>query len=163
MSQSVSIWTEQLKPSQNYLKEDTLKFILTCWFENRNDLLPPPPIVRKSEKVGEYIAIDGHNLIAIYDLFNQKIPVYIVENAQDELVDDFFSQCIQEDLLNRKSELKKKYNSSIREAKKLERLDLSSFSSLRNKYSYLVSQEKVKRFYQENCQEFVKKYFKNRE
>jgi hypothetical protein len=55
----VSLDINQLIPSQDYLKEDTVKYILECY--ERNDMLqlPPPPLVRLHPgDIDKYIAID---------------------------------------------------------------------------------------------------------
>ena len=47
MGKIVTINTAMIRPSQNYLKAKTLRYILTCLNEHRDMDLPPTPMVRR--------------------------------------------------------------------------------------------------------------------
>jgi len=161
MGKLISIEPKKLKPSQDYLKENTVKFILTCFYENREELLPPVPIVRHDTENDVFIAIDGHNLIAIYDLFDKNIDVYVADSAEDELLEKIFTESSREGLESRKLELKEKYESVLYEYKKLKRVDINSFSDLRNKYSYLNNELVAREFYKQHRKEYINNYLHN--
>ena len=81
MAQKKKLKTSQIKPSQNFLKEHTFNFIHKCIDEQREEDLPKAPLVKK---IGDtYVAIDGHNLIAVFDELKRDIEVYIVKSAAD--------------------------------------------------------------------------------
>lgn len=151
MGNIIKINTNQIKPSQDFLKERTVKFILACFSENKKDMLPPTPIVKKDSEDGSYIAIDGHNLLAVYDLLGEEIEVYVARDENDELTEEVFSNFSSESLLSRNRDLKEKYN--FIEAKK------DSFSELRDKYPYLKDFETAKEYYQKNREAFIREFF----
>ncbi len=150
MGKLITIKPSKIKPSQDYLKENNIKFILTCFFEKKQKLLPPIPIVKYNIENNEYVAVDGHNLIAVYDLFGKKIDVYVANHPQDDLPKEIFSKSTDEGLASRKRELKEKYNKLNIESVRVMGSGISSFTDLRNKYSYLISKEKAKEFYRQN-------------
>lgn len=86
----LKIHPQKIKPSQDFLKEGTVRFILTCYSENKKDRLPPAPVVRKNPENGDYIAIDGHNLIAVRDFFDEECEVFVASHAGDELTEEDF-------------------------------------------------------------------------
>src|SRR5665213_2631075 len=85
MGKFVTLTANRIHPSQDYLNEKTIEYILSCFRDDDLDSLPPPPIVRKADKKDEYIAIDGHNLIAVCDFLGIACLVYIAENRDDGL------------------------------------------------------------------------------
>ncbi|HSW99843.1 MAG TPA: hypothetical protein VLH38_02285 [Patescibacteria group bacterium] len=60
----MQIAPEKILPSQDFLKEKTVRYIFDCLANGQVDRLPPAPLVRKDEH-GNLVAIDGHNLIAV--------------------------------------------------------------------------------------------------
>ena len=86
MGEFIKLKPEFIKPSQNFLKKETLNFILDCYKKRKLDSLPPTPIVRKDpHNNGLYIAIDGHNLLAANELYHTECEVYVADSANDYL------------------------------------------------------------------------------
>ena len=84
MGQFITLKPDQIKPSQDFLKKGTVDFILECYKNGVLDALPPPPLVRRDPaKEGEYIAIDGHNLLAVHQYGGTECEVYCVDSAED--------------------------------------------------------------------------------
>jgi hypothetical protein len=159
MGKKIKLNPKSIRPSQNFLKERTVNFILTCFFEEQKELLPPPPIVRYDPETEKYIAIDGHNLLAIYDLFKETIEVYQAESAEDHLTQESLPNSSPESLQERNQELKEKYSSIIQVANHLDSTGISSFGDLRKKYPFLENFETAQSYYQENCERFRKMFF----
>ncbi len=77
------ISSEQIAPSQDFLKEGTVRFIFACLRDGNTDDLPPTPLVRKDEK-GKLVAIDGHNSL-LFERFAARIEVIVAESSVDGL------------------------------------------------------------------------------
>ena len=148
MGKIISTSINKIKPSQDFLKEGTIKFILTCYFKNKKQLFPPAPVVRYNSEKNEYIAIDGHNLIAIYDLLEENIDIYVAENKKDYLTKENFPNASDDGLKSRNQDLEEKYEIVLNNYYKLQKNNINSFFDLRNKYSYLESEEIAKSFYE---------------
>lgn len=146
MSQIIKLKTSEIKPSQDFLKENTIKFILKNYFNNRRDLFPPIPLVRFNSNTNEYVAIDGHNLIAIYDLLGEEMDVFLVDNNQDFLKEENFPNSSKESLESRNNDLKDKFDIILQEVEKVKNSGLNSFTDLRKKYFYLENLELAKKF-----------------
>jgi hypothetical protein len=84
MSELVKLRTDQIAPSQDFLKPGTVKFIFECIGSGNLESLPPTPIIRQDAN-GAYVAIDGHNLIAVRAFRHEDIEVYVATNADDGL------------------------------------------------------------------------------
>lgn len=139
MGKIIKISTEKIKPSQNFLKEKTVKFILRNIFEGNEDNLPPSPMVRNDvNNLGEYIAIDGHNLIAVKDLLEENIEVYVARNEND------FIEGNSDAVSERNEELKEKFNLAQVESRKTKKEGIATFKDLREKYFYLNDVEKAR-------------------
>lgn len=123
-----TIPTAQILPSQDYLKEDTLKFIVSCLENGELDNLPPTPFVRKDPKSSYYVAIDGHNLIAVYDYRGLDIDVYIASSAKDGLEPTTAA------IIQRNNDLAAKYESSLKQAYALQKKGIGFFVKLRKQY-----------------------------
>lgn len=147
MSKVVCLSTSKIKPSQDFLKEDTIKLILKNYFENRRDLFPSIPLVRFDYETNDYVVIDGHNLVAVYDLIGEDIDVFVVENSEEYLDDKNSSNSNKESLNDRNAELRKKFDLTLNEAKIVESEGIKSFKDLRDRYPYLKSVEMAKKFY----------------
>ncbi|MEX0877395.1 MAG: hypothetical protein WDZ40_00855 [Candidatus Spechtbacterales bacterium] len=127
MGKLIKLKPEFIKPSQDFLKEGTIKFILSCYKEGKLDALPPAPIVRKQPgKPDTYIAIDGHNLLAVCEFFGKECEVYLAASADDFLPNSENKESISQ----RNKDLVDKYESSIEEAQKIN----LSFKELVDKY-----------------------------
>ncbi len=87
MSKIIKITAATVKSSQDFLKQDTISFIKENYEKGNLEKLPPTPIVREFLE-GEYIAIDGHNLLAFYCLKNMDCNVFVAENKNDGIAGD---------------------------------------------------------------------------
>ncbi len=150
MGKIISINTNKIKPSQDFLKEKTIIRILENYFKNRMNALPPIPLVRYIFEKDEYIAIDGHNLIALYDLIGEDMNVYVAENCEDYLTKNNFPESSDDGLRDRNNDLKEKFDLVGEEFHKVKENGIKSFSDLRNKYVYLKSVETAREFYNES-------------
>ncbi len=112
MGKIITLDPGNIKPSQDFLKPDTLAFIEENYNRGFLDKLPPTPIVRENPQ-GEYIAIDGHNLLAFYASKNLECEVYVAENKNDGLIGD--SEMVQK----RNQDLFEKYDRALVEANRL--------------------------------------------
>lgn len=128
------ISTKEISPSQNYLKEDTIYYILKCIEENKEEKLPPPPIVRKNpQRANSFIAIDGHNLLAVFDMLKKPCTVFVVENKEDKLKNSSNNPAIEK----RNQELKEKFEHCVKENERVRKEGITSFIDLRRKYKIL--------------------------
>jgi hypothetical protein len=82
----MKVTPEKILPSQNFLKERIVRYILTCIATGQTDKLPPTPLVRK-DRNGDLIAIDGHNLIAVRLFRGEPLEVIIADSPHDGLPD----------------------------------------------------------------------------
>ncbi|KKR49224.1 MAG: hypothetical protein UT86_C0001G0196 [Candidatus Magasanikbacteria bacterium GW2011_GWC2_40_17] len=118
MGQLIKLKTNVIKPSQDFLKKGTVNFILDCYKKGEMDSLPPTPIVRKHPNVpGVYVAIDGHNLLAVNEFLGIDSEVYLVNSADDYLP----NPTTKESISQRNQDLVDKYESSVFEADKINR------------------------------------------
>jgi hypothetical protein len=133
MGKIIIVNTKYIKPSQDFLKEDTVKHIFRLIESGNIKLLPPTPIVRLSNNPGEYIAIDGHNLIAVKDYLGELCEIYIAESSDDELNNTTNDPAV----ILRNKDLKEKYDKSLLESTRIKNLGIDSFKKLRSKYKNL--------------------------
>lgn len=73
-----------IAPSQDFLKPRTVAFILECIQHDKESELPPTPIVRQDDE-GNYVAIDGHNLLAAKSFRGEELEVHVAHNKHDGL------------------------------------------------------------------------------
>ena len=99
----------KIRPSQDFLKKDTLDFIRFNYEKGNFEKLPPTPIVRKDD-AGNYIAIDGHNLLAFYSFKSMDCEVYVSEHKEDRFLGD--SEMIEK----RNKDLFDKYDSALKKS-----------------------------------------------
>ena len=125
MSHIIKTNPSLVRPSQDYLKGDTLDFIKQNFEAGNLEKLPPAPIVRKDEN-GGYIAIDGHNLLAFYSLRNMECYVCVAESKDDKIEGD--SEMIQK----RNTDLFEKYDSALNEANSLKEKGIVTIKDLCN-------------------------------
>jgi len=131
-------------PSQDFLKEKTVAYILRCYFQKKEEDLPPSPIVRVDPETKKYIAIDGHNLLAVNDLLNKKTKVYIALSPHDTIV--IPETGLPESIIQRNKDLKEKYDSCILEAKSVTKKGITSFTILRKQYPFLLTVSNAKKY-----------------
>lgn len=116
MGQLIKLKTNVIKPSQNFLKKGTVDFILDCYKKGDISSLPPAPMVRKHPNIPDvYIAIDGHNLLAVNEFFGKGSEVYLVNSADDYLPNPKNIESISQ----RNKDLTDKFDSSVSEADKI--------------------------------------------
>jgi hypothetical protein len=143
MGKIIQIKTNQIRPSQNFVKKGTIEFILKCIMNDETNKLPPIPIVRNNPNGQGYIAIDGHNLIIMRDLFGENCEVYLANSATDGLKD--LSGVSSDAIKQRNEDLLLKYDSVLDEMSKLEKDGIFSFDDLRMQYKFLESLDLAKR------------------
>ena len=112
-----------IKPSQDFLKEDTLNFIKRNFEAGDFEKLPPIPIIRKDEN-NHYIAIDGHNLLAFYSLKNMECNVYVADGREDKFKGD------SEMITKRNQDLFEKYDYALEQANLLDKKGVSTIKDL---------------------------------
>ena len=127
MGRFTTLQPRQIKPSQDFLKPATVSFILACLKSGEIEKLPPPPIVR-ADPSGGYVAIDGHNLIAVATFLKQSVPVYIAVSHNDGL--DPADQLNSSGALDRNRDLAEKYDIVVRQSQTLSRHGIASFAEL---------------------------------
>src|SRR5687767_4932704 len=103
---------EKIAPSQDFLKEGTVRFIFACLHDGNTEALPPTPLVRKDDK-GNLVAIDGHNLIAVRAFRGEDVKVIIAKSSADGLPLTTEANAI------RNQELAAKYDSVLDERQKV--------------------------------------------
>ena len=121
---------EQITPSQDYLKPDTVAFIFRCIKEGRTDQLPPVPIVRQ-DTGGTYIAIDGHNLIAVRLYRREDIEAHVARSASDGLPPDSDAN------IQRNKDLQEKFELALEERDRVAIVGVISFLDLIKRYPAL--------------------------
>lgn len=133
MGNFISLATAKIRPSQDFLKEDTVRYIFECLAAGDIESLPPAPIVRESDAEGEYIAIDGHNLIVVNDYLGKPCLVYVANSANDRLTEAVNAEALEA----RNTDLSEKYELAYIKSNRLRQEGLNSFSQLRDKYPAL--------------------------
>ncbi|HSX42857.1 MAG TPA: hypothetical protein VLF59_02105 [Candidatus Saccharimonadales bacterium] len=123
---------QEILPSQNFLKEKTVRFILQCIAKGQLNDLPPTPLVRKDEN-GKLIAIDGHNLIAVHLSRHKPIKVIVAESAQDGLPPTTDAN------IERNKELAEKFDTVLEEQRRVAQEGIENFSDLLDKYPDLFN------------------------
>jgi hypothetical protein len=139
MGRYLVVESGDILPSQDFLKENTLGHILRCYEHHQESELPPPPMVRKG--LNGYIAIDGHNLLAINDLLGRETKVFLAESEDDGL------EGSSEGILQRNADLKEKFSQSLAEAEALRKKEIRTIRDLRARYAFLSSKQKALQHY----------------
>lgn len=134
MGKLITISASQIRPSQDFLKSGTLEYILNTYKQGKLEALPPTPIVRIGDNEEDLIAIDGHNLIAVWDYLDKPIKVYVVESAQDRLTAINDGDAVDK----RNKEIEEKYNRALNEANILRSKGITSFNQLRQGYPIIA-------------------------
>lgn len=122
----------EILPSQNFLKEDTVRYIFECIASGQTDKLPPTPLVRKG-KNGELIAIDGHNLIAVRLFRNEPVEVIVASSPQDGLPETSAAT------IQRNKELAEKFETVLDAREQVVSEGILSFVDLMRKYPNLFN------------------------
>lgn len=117
----------KIRPSQDFLKPGTVRFILECIRTGDTEELPPTPLVRTDEE-GGLVAIDGHNLIAVRCFLGQEIEVIPATSAEDGLPPT------SEANIERNKELVLKYDTVLNEQRRVATEGITSFADLIAKY-----------------------------
>ncbi len=73
---------DTIQPSQDFLKPSTIGFIISCIKNEQYDELPPRPMIRQDDQ-GNYVAIDGHNLLAVMCFLGRAVDVHLAATASD--------------------------------------------------------------------------------
>lgn len=147
MGKLISVMPNEVRPSQDFLKEGTIKFILECIFSGNEEKLPPAPMVRFDRASGCYIAIDGHNLLAVSDLLGRPCDVYVAEHANDTITLNECPNASIDALKQRNADLRKKFDGVIKDIINLEKVGINSFRDLRMRYGYTSNLEMAKAYF----------------
>lgn len=137
MGKKIRVKPNLIKPSQGFLKEDTLRFILECISKGEENNLPPTPIVRCNPETEGYIAIDGHNLLAINLLLGRECEVFVAENVNDQLTIKESPESSKEALHQRNLDLAEKFDQVLGYHEELKKDGIYSFQELIEKYPFL--------------------------
>jgi cytidyltransferase-like protein len=124
----------QVLPSQDFLKDGTVRMIadaLACGQLNR---VPPPPIVRTVTFSERPVAIDGHNLLAVRLLLGENCLVYLAEHPHDHLPLSADDSAIND----RNRDLTDKFAASEVEARRLITEGMAGMPSLLSRYPDLA-------------------------
>jgi hypothetical protein len=124
---------EHIAPSQDFLKEGTVRFIFACLRDGNTDELPPTPLVRKDEQ-GQLVAIDGHNLIAVRLFRGEDVDVVVAESSTSGLPAN------SEANITRNQELADKYDTVLGERRKVAAEGITTFADLIEKYRPLFTE-----------------------
>jgi hypothetical protein len=126
----IDVKPREVAPSQDFLKENTVKFILECIKNNEESKLPPTPILRKDDD-GQLVAIDGHNLLAVMAYFDRTLEVHVAQSNEDGL------PTIDEASVIRNQDLRNKFDSCLNDRDEARKNGIYSFKDLIDKYPQL--------------------------
>lgn len=118
---------DKIRPSQDFLKPGTVRFIFECIRTDNTEELPPTPLVRTDE-AGELVAIDGHNLIAVRCFLGQAVEVIPATSAEHGLPPTSKAN------IERNKELASKYDTVLDEQRRVAAEGITSFADLIAKY-----------------------------
>jgi hypothetical protein len=124
---------EQIAPSQDFLKEGTVRFIFACLRDGNTEDLPPTPLVRTDDE-GKLVAIDGHNLIAARQFRGEDIEVIVAGSPTDGLPPTT------EPNITRNEELATKYDSVLAERQRVAAEGIVTFGDLIARYQPLFDE-----------------------
>ncbi len=141
MGEYILVEPGRVVPSQDFLKEKTMAHILQCYKNHQENELPPPPMVRFDPNTHHYVAIDGHNLLAIDDLLKHKTKVFVAKNADDGLKGSSLG------IEQRNKDLKEKFDQSLIEAESLKTKNIKTIRDLRLKYPSLINESAAHKHY----------------
>jgi hypothetical protein len=122
MGKIININPKIAKPSQDFLRKDTLEFIKNNYDNSNFEKLPPIPILRKQND--DYIVIDGHNLLAFYFIKGFNCNVYVADNKEDVILGD-------SEMINKRNrDLYEKYDLALEQAKFLSNARINNIEDL---------------------------------
>ena len=127
---AMKVSPEHILPSQDFLKERTVRFIFGCLRTGNIDELPPTPLVRENSK-GQLVAIDGHNLIAARRFRDEEVDVIVATSAHDGLPPT------SEANITRNQELADKFDIVLQEQERVATEGITSFDDLIAQYPEL--------------------------
>lgn len=125
----------KIAPSQDFLKEKTVRFIFDCLDAGNTADLPPTPLVRK-DNAGNFVAIDGHNLIAARQFRGEDVEVIVAKSATDGLPPTTPAN------ITRNKELAAKYDTVLDERQKVAAKGILTFADLIARYQSLFETRK---------------------
>ena len=139
MSQLLRVKPSQIKPSQDWLTDGTIRYILDCYSQHHEENLPPPPLVRRDPESEDLIAIDGHNLLAVAEFLGKEIDVCLVESREDRLP---LSIASNKDMIDKRNrELQDKYDTVLEAAQKTAEKGINNFRDLWPKSTELLKKD----------------------
>lgn len=124
---------DNILPSQDFLKPQTLTFILECIENGDLDSLPPSPIVREDDD-GNLIAIDGHNLIAVKYVRKEDIDVHVATSSSDGIPE------MSEADIKRNKDLLDKFDTVLAERARIVASGINNFGDLVSRYESTLGQ-----------------------
>lgn len=125
---------KQIIPSQNFLKDDTVRMIVDALASGQVSCLPPPPLVRTVSFSPRLVAIDGHNLLAVKLLLGENCLVYVTDDHDDTLPTFTPNGGVNQ----RNKELKEKFDISESEARHLYKSGVTGLEFILANYPDLV-------------------------
>ena len=137
---------DRIMPSQGFVKEDTVEFILQCIVKGELEKLPPAPIVRKHPSRSGYVAIDGHSLLVVKSMLHERAELYLAKSSIDYLSKKEFPKNSEESLSSRNRDLSK-FESVLAKAEILQSEGIKTILDLRNKYEFLRDMESAKKHF----------------
>ena len=124
----------QVLPSQDFLKDGTVRMIANALASGQLGRVPPPPIVRSANFSERPVAIDGHNLLAVKLLMGENCLVYLAEHSNDHLPASADDPAIEQ----RNRDLSDKFAASDTEARRLLESGITGMSGLLTHYPELA-------------------------
>lgn len=121
-------------PSQSFLKTKTFKYIFECLRTGQRDKLPPPPIVRDDGQ-GHYVAIDGHNLLAVMAFRHEPVEVLVADSTDPVLPET------SEANIQRNRALQASYGTVLAEREKVRQKGYATFADIVRKYRSIFESE----------------------
>jgi hypothetical protein len=123
----------EIAPSQDFLKEKTVRFIFSCFRDGNIEELPPTPLVRRDAD-GNLVAIDGHNIIAARAVRGEDVEVIVAESATDGLPPT------SEANITRNEELAANFDTALAAREKVAAEGIVSFADLIARYQPLFAE-----------------------
>ena len=123
----MQVSANKILPSQNFLKEGTVRHIFECIRSGQLEKLPPTPLVRRDDS-GDLVAIDGHNLIAVRLFRGEPVEVFVTNSPTDGLPPTTAAN------IERNKELAEKFRTVLDERQRVAAEGILTFADLIAKY-----------------------------